>query len=138
MNTHLQTMSGYTERELYEFMCYVTHEKRDILVCTRTKNPCEILMEVFDLCIDNFDGLNLQERQPELYDCLMQLYNSNQKKPLMDSLEENTSTIYSLLDIFSEHKDEIKSVDSSIYYALLHFIDMLKGAKWRHIYNRRA
>lgn len=56
----------------------------------------------------------------------------------MDSLEENTSTIYSLLDIFSEHKDEIKSVDSSIYYALLHFIDMLKGAKWRHIYNRRA
>lgn len=79
MNTHLQTMSGYTERELYEFMCYVTHEKRDILVCTRTKNPCEILMEVFDLCIDNFDGLNLQERQPELYDCLMQLYNSNQK-----------------------------------------------------------
>lgn len=43
MNTHLQTMSGYTERELYEFMCYVTHEKRDILVCTRTKIPAKFL-----------------------------------------------------------------------------------------------
>lgn len=133
MDKHLQTMSGYSE---HEFMCSVAYEKRDILVHTKTKNPCEILIEVFDLCIDNFDGLNLQEKQPELYNCLMRLYNSNQKKPLVDSLEENIHNIYSLLDIFSLNKDKIMNVDSSLYYALLNFIDMLKGAKGKHIYNR--
>lgn len=138
MNNHLQTMSGYSERELFEFMRYVTSEKRNILVHVSKKDPCEILMEIFELCIDNFDGLNLQGRQPELYNCLMQLYNSNQKKPLIDSLEENIHNIYSLLDIFSEHKDKIKSVDPELYYALLNFIDMLKGSKGKHIYNRRA
>lgn len=138
MDKHLKTMSGYNGRELYEFMCYIACEKRDILVHINTKNPCEIPMEIFELCIDNLDCLNLQERLPELYDCLMQLYNSNQKKPLMDSLEENIPNIYSLLDIFSKHKDKIKSVDSDLYYALLNFIDMLKGAKGKHIYNRRA
>lgn len=138
MNNLLKTMSGYSECELLDFMCYVAHEKIDILIHIRTKNPCEMLMEIFELCIDNFDGLNLQERQPELYNCLMQLYNSNQKKPLLDSLEENIHNIYSLLDIFSEHKDKIKSVDTQLYYALLNFIDMLKGAKGKHIYYRRA
>lgn len=137
MDKHLQTISGCNQREVYDFICYVIHEKRIILVDSR-RNPCEILMDVFDLCIDNFDNLNLRGSLPELYDCLMQLYNSNQKKPLMDSLEENISNIYSLLDIFSEHKDKIKSVDPELYYALLNFIDMLKGAKGKHIYNRRA
>ena len=56
----------------------------------------------------------------------------------MDSLEENILNIYSLLDIFSEHKDKIKSFESELYYALLNFIDMLKGAKGKHIYNKRA
>lgn len=31
MDKHLKTMSGYNEQELYEFMCYVACEKRDIL-----------------------------------------------------------------------------------------------------------
>lgn len=137
MSKHSKTMSGYNGCELHEFMCYVIHEKRNILVDSK-RDPCQILIDVFDLCIDNFDRLDLQEKQSELYDCLMQLYNSNQKKPLMDSLEENISNIYSLLDIFSEHKDKIKSVDPELYYALLNFIDMLKGSKGKHIYNRRA
>lgn len=137
MSKHSKAMSGYNECELHEFMCYVIHEKRNILVDSK-RDPCQILIDVFDLCIDNFDRLDLQEKQSELYDCLMQLYNSNQKKLLMDSLEENISNIYSLLDIFSEHKDKIKSVDPELYYALLNFIDMLKGSKGKHIYNRRA
>lgn len=127
--------SCYDERELYDFICYVFHEKSAIL-CDSRRNPCQILIDVFDLCINNFDCLDLQEKQPELYDCLMQLYNSNQKKPLIDSLEENFSNICSLLSIFSTHKDEIMKADSSIYYALLNFIDMLKTDKGKHIYYR--
>ncbi len=127
--------SNYNDCEAYDFICYVIDEKRDILADSR-RNPCQILMDVFDLCIDNFDYLDLQKNQPELYGCLMQLYDSNKKKPLIDSLEENFPNICSLLKIFSTHKDEIEKVDSSIYYALLGFIDLLKTNKGKRIYYR--
>lgn len=134
MNTNSKTISGRNEvYQALEFSNYVNHEKMCILSNTR-KNPCQILIDVFDLCIDNFDGLDLEKQQPELYDCLMQLYNANQKKALMDSLEENITTIYTVVELFLTHDKEIRSIDCQLYYALLNFIDMLKTVKGKHIY----
>ena len=87
-----------SKNEKYDFMHEVLYEKSNIL-CNARKNPCEILLDVFDLCIDNFDGLNLEQNQPKLYSCLKQLYRANKEKPLIDSLKENSSTIRTLKEM---------------------------------------
>ncbi|MCI9178296.1 MAG: hypothetical protein HFJ28_07140 [Clostridia bacterium] len=87
------------------------------------------MIVIFDLCIDNFDGLNLEENHPKLYSCLKQLHSANKKKPLIDSLKENSSTIHALKEIFATYKGELRVRDCQLYYALLNFMDFLKTHK---------
>lgn len=129
----MNNYSKISSYESYEFLSYVNHEKINILSDVR-KNPCEIIIDVFDLCIDNFDGLNLEENQPELYSCLMQLYNANREKPLSCSLNENISIIHTLIEIFIAHKERIIRIDCQLYYALLNFVDFLKTHDGKHLY----
>lgn len=120
-----------------DLILYIADEKRKLLTKTNLLAfPCQILMNIFELFIDNFDGTDLETRQKELYDCLMTLYQANQKKPLMNSLEENFSAISSLIVIFRANKKEIENSDTELYYALLNFIDMLKTRKGNMIYYK--
>lgn len=123
--------------EEMEWECLVTHEKRDILVDPKIHHdPIQILMKIFDLCIDGFDNIPLEEKHTDLYQCLLTLYHANNEKPLIDSLEENTPNILRLIKIFSREKEEIKRIDSALYYALLGFMDFLKTSKGKHLYYR--
>ena len=119
-------------KEKINWINLVIDEKRNIL--SLEKDPIKMLMKIFELCIDNFDKLSLKEKHKDLYECLLTLYLENEKKPLINSLEENFSTISTLVEIFEAYKEEIKSTDCELYYALLNFIDMLKTTKGKRLY----
>lgn len=110
----------------------VNDEKQRIL--TIESDSVQILMQVFDLCIDNFDCNNLATKQPILYKSLLTLYESNKREPLL--LEQNASSLSELLYAFNAYKEEIRFTDIQLFYALLRFIDMLKTTKAGKIYYR--
>lgn len=110
----------------------VNDEKQRIL--TIESDPVRILMQVFELCIDNFDCNNLATKQPILYKSLLTLYESNKREPLL--LEQNASSLSELLYAFNAYKEEIRFTDIQLFYALLRFIDMLKTTKAGKIYYR--
>ena len=118
--------------ETYEWKVLVANEKRNILA--RKLTPIQILMNVFELCMDNFDGNNLSIKFPVLYECLATLYKNNKETPLSYSLEENFLTISQLINTFEYNKITVKSVDCELFYAVLNFIDMLKTEEGKKIY----
>ncbi len=135
-HSHDRTLSPEEAREA-EYFCNMLHAKRDILqTVTDEKSEIKILINVFSLCIYNVDHNNLEEKHKELYDCLFTLYLANQKKPLIDSLEENLSSIISLVKIFRETNEDIRKIDFSLYYAILGFINALKTPTGNRIYYR--
>lgn len=119
-------------KEKLEWINLVIHEKRKIL--SLEEDPIQILLKIFDLCIDNFDSLYLETKHKDLYECLLTLYLKNKEKPLIDSLEENISIIRSLIELFRAYQEEIRHDDCELYYALLLFIDMLKSSKGKRLY----
>lgn len=134
MCTHLSKNLSHNKEKI-DWINFVIDEKRHILSkINLQKEPIHILMKLFELCMDNFDNLSLEEKHKDLYECLLTLYLENEKKPLIDSLEENFSTISNLVEIFEAYKEEIKSTDCELYYGLLNFVDMLKTPKGKRLY----
>lgn len=118
-----------------QWLCYVSAEKNAIL-SKGSQDPISTLLKVFELCMDNFDGLCLDEKQPVLYQCLLTLYHENEKEPLIHTLEEHFSTISTLVETFRQQQNVLQFQDVSLYYAILNFIDFLKTRKGNRIYRR--
>ena len=134
MQTMQQKESLYGSQRI-QWLCYVSAEKNTIL-SKGSKKPIATLLKVFELCMDNFDGLCLDEKQPVLYQCLLTLYHENEKEPLIHTLEEHFSTISTLVETFRQQQDALQFQDVTLYYAILNFIDLLKTGKGNHMYLR--
>lgn len=119
-----------SEEDQWKNLIY--EEKRKISAIEN--NPTQVLMKIFELCIDNFDNNDLANKQPVLYKNLLNLYDSNNKVPILEALNENISSITQIVHIFNSNKEEIRYTDIQLFYALLYFIDTLKTQKAKRIY----
>ena len=100
----------------------VREEKRKILDRSFAKGQTRIsiLIEVFNLCIDNLDKNNLEDKLPSLYAELLRIYNLYNDDAL--TIEDKKQ----LWAVFDMYKESLRIIDINLYYALLGFVDTLK------------
>ena len=108
-----------TTLEKVQWSAYVREEKTNFLI--KNIPRIQILLEVFELCKDNFDLNDLRNKEEQLYDILQQM-NEN----YTGSGEIRPDLSHRLWEIFEIRKQQIEKVDVQLYYALLGFIDTLK------------
>ena len=116
------TKSAMTN-EQKEWIGIVITEQREILA-SRSKNPIEILVGVFELFDENFDMSKIKEIQ--LYDYLNYIYENNKNDTIFSNLYEHFSVLEKLTLCFQNNKELIRSFSTELYYALLNFFDFLK------------
>lgn len=108
--------------EQLEWICEVTHAKRELLVRSKGgKDSIATLFKVFELCQDEFDVNQMEEESPEYYRILKEL---TQKKIKTEDELKNASR--DLVVYVYRHCEEIKKQDVDLYYAVLNFIFYLK------------
>lgn len=107
----------------YDWIDEVQHERETILVSSR--NPIQILVDVFELCKDEFDITMVKEQQPELYQILKEFCSNVPKND--NELRENSRDLARFF--YNHDRREIRKCDIQLYYAILNFIDYLKTQK---------
>ena len=112
-----------TTYEQNEWISIVITEQREILA-SRSKDPVEILIGVFELFDENFNMSKIKEIK--LYDYLIHLCEANKNKSLVSCLQEYFSLLEKLTICFQNNKETIRTFSTELYYALLNFIDLLK------------
>ena len=108
--------------EVAQWQQLIIEEQRIILANTH-KNPIQKLMDVFGLFLAPFPIEYLKEIG--LYDVLFSLSKAN-KENIPTFLQENTLLIQQSMQIFENHKVEIRQYSVELYYSLLDFKDFLK------------
>lgn len=118
-----------------EWRMLVEDEKKSIMV-KKADRPVECLMEMFYWSRENQDGRNLEEKFPALYKELNILYIQNEKKPLIETLQEYLENLQGIIDFFNSNKEELKKWDIPLYYAILNFMDFLKTRKGQFLFYK--
>ena len=96
-------------------------DAKTAILADSEKTPTQILVEVFEMCQDEFDVTMIEVKQPELYQILKKFCSN---VPSNDHQLRDTSR--DLARFFYKHFNEIRETDTTLYYAVSNFIDMLK------------